>query len=372
MSFWCYLRPLYYMAKALLIHPHCIEWQTGNPHVSIFGTMHSLTLAIGYYIYHVMMALQQMVLNEKDYNFVTFAINSYNLFSGCTFFLLIVVTVTWMQKQMIAVLGIIYTFDNHMEKLNLCVDNRMWSVMFYVPGLILFSALGVMELENCIMFIRDSMPFSDFCFMMCYIPMFVLIVTEWMFIGYTLAIKYRFNLINTHLQGVPEENTTNTVNVMKFHAKSLADASKKLNGVFNLPLLLLLLNQFAAMATLLYDLCMTVVDFGQEPNERLRDIIKSGGWSMLFMLEMLALCRVCELLEVEAHLTSKSLMRLTKDGGCLNSLQLLSVLRVKITPYRLFSVDMKLFYTMFGAIATYLIVLVQFDMAQDYKRMILN
>uniref|UniRef100_A0A7G3AJ37 Gustatory receptor n=1 Tax=Lutzomyia longipalpis TaxID=7200 RepID=A0A7G3AJ37_LUTLO len=327
MSFWCYLRPLYCMAKALLIHPHCIEWQTGNPHVSVFGTMHSLTLAIGYYIYHVMMALQQMVFNEKDYNFVTFAINSYNLFSGCTFFLLIVVTVT---------------------------------------------ALGVMELENCIMFIRDSMPFSDFCFMMCYIPMFVLILTEWMFIGYMLAIKYRFNLINTHLQGVPEENTTNTVNVMKFHAKSLADASKKLNGVFNLPLLLLLLNQFAAMATLLYDLCMTVVDFGQEPNERLRDIIKSGGWSMLFMLEMLALCRVCELLEVEAHLTSKSLMRLTKDGGCLNSLQLLSVLRVKITPYRLFSVDMKLFYTMFGAIATYLIVLVQFDMAQDYKQMILN
>lgn len=360
------MKPLYGLTKFLLIHPFGIEWKSGAAHVSILGTMHSLTLAIAYSIYHVMMAKRQMGFIEMDYNFVTHAINLYNLFSGCTFFLLIVITICVKQRQTINALRGIYNFDDQMEKMNFSVDNGNWSISFYLPGIIIFSALSVMEYENCIMFIRDSMAFSDFCLIMCYIPMFVLIVCEWMFIGYILAIKYRFCLINIQLQDLPEDDSHNqaTLEVLKFNAKILTDATKALNSVFSFPLLLLLLNQFTAMATLLYDLCMCIVDFGDQSDKLLEDAFNTGGWSMLFMLETLALCRVCQALEMEAQKTTNHFVRLTKYG-CLQIMQLRKAFCVKFIACHLFHIDMKLFYTMFGAIATYLIILVQFDIAQN-------
>ncbi|GAB0086870.1 hypothetical protein DMENIID0001_010710 [Sergentomyia squamirostris] len=366
-NFWGYLKPIYILTKCLLVHPVTIEWKSGIPRIDKVGLIHSLGVAVSYYIYHLMMARKQIDFLETDYNFVTHAIDSYNLFAGCTILLLIVLTSVSTQKYIVDVLTAIYDFDDAMDKLHLSVDNRKWSLEFYLPGFILFTALSTMEYENCIMFIRDSTTFTDFCLIMCYVPMFVLIVTEWMFIGYIMAITYRFRLINDYLKSLEDVNC-DVVEIFKAHAQSLLKTAKKLNSAYSFPLLLLLLNQFTAMATLLYDLCMSALDF---TDNLLEDIFKTGGWSMLFMVETMALCYVCQRLEMEAEQTGRHLVKLSMYG-CLQSLQLVTRSQVKITACHLLHVNLKLFYSMFGAIVTYLIILVQFDIAQDQREIVLK
>lgn len=120
------LIPLYIVSKILCIHPF-----RRNPlNASIFGSFLAIVGAIGYGIFHLSAA--QNNLNQtnstENSNLVAIIIDSYNRYSGFCCLLILIVASICVQRKIVEGIRILEEVDQLFEsKLSIVVDNYKWS-----------------------------------------------------------------------------------------------------------------------------------------------------------------------------------------------------------------------------------------------------
>lgn len=182
--------PLYIVAKVLCTSPFSLKplWP------SFFGTIITICQAIGYTIFHLWMVNRDLTA-ESTKNLVRQLIDSYNRYSGFCAFLFLVVISTWNQAKIVKVIQNIEDVDRMLEqKLDTHIDNRFWRRYKLIPFSSILSShnsifnrnvmlqicicivtISFLEWRNCLMYIQDSVPFSEYCIFMCLSTFFVFI-----------------------------------------------------------------------------------------------------------------------------------------------------------------------------------------------------
>lgn len=179
------LFPLHFMSKVFCIGPFSLQ----KLQSSKSGTIITLCQAIAYTIFHLWMSDDDMSAESR--NMVRQLIDSYNRYSGFCAFCFLVVASTLVQKKIVRVIQNIEEIDWIFEqKLNVTVDNQKWRRFetrriwiycdfnwFYslfhsnrkisLQICLCISAISFFEWRNCLMYIQDSVPFSEYCLIMC-------------------------------------------------------------------------------------------------------------------------------------------------------------------------------------------------------------
>lgn len=65
--------------------------------------------------------------------------------------------------------------------------------------MLIIATFSTLEYFNCLMFIQSSMPYNQYCIIMCLVPYIVNCITEIQFIAYMQLLKNRLKLINNFL-----------------------------------------------------------------------------------------------------------------------------------------------------------------------------
>lgn len=355
-------------AKLCLVAPFHFDWTTWRP--SSRGAAVNVVGGAVYYVFHLHSAYYQMI-SQQDTNFVTQLIDSYNQYAGCSILMAIIVNACYHQRTMVQVLSVIQD-----------VDRVLWSgtdtecppeflLTFHAPSYLFVTGICCMEYYFCIMFIKDAPTYSTYCYLMCYAPLIVHVVTQLLFCALVHCVTLRLHRVSVMDRGIM------SVGQLKRAFDSLALAGRLLNVAFGFPILLLIMHQFSAATTLTYDLVIAIVKYDfRTPGYDMRKIIvqveSSGGWSLFFMAETFLLCLCCHRYQDALQRARENLMQRVRELDDTpeirwTQLQLCAGMREGergITACGLFHVDLGLFSKMIGVITTYLIILVQFDVAQ--------
>lgn len=386
--------PIYIPSKLVLLSPFTVNLKTGKATPSILGTIHSILTGLCYYIFHLYSAYIQMV-TQKDGNFVTQVIDSYNQYAGCSICMIIILNLCYNQRKIVQVINSLSKVDEtsipDLIKTNLdelptsivsanlseCVS-RMYPLMF-----LFLVSLGFMEYYYCIMFIKNNPTFSEFCLIMCYVPLFIQIMTEFSFVIYLLMLETRFQFLTSFQTEILKHNrpiSVTTVRKLKRLFEELKQNSELLLSTYSLPLLLLIFHQFTAITTLSYDLAVGIVKYDKHVftfDQIMFQLKSSGGWCLFFVSETLLLCFSATRFKSKYNQAKDNLIKLTTSNVVIVtneernllqwfSYQVLATTKqgLAISACQLFEIDLNLFFEMIGVITTYLIILVQFDISQ--------
>lgn len=101
-------------------------------------------------------------------------------------------------------------------------------------------------------------------------------------------------------------------------------------------------------------------------------LIGTGLWILLFLSKIFTLCYYCERVKEQGlacghylhHYLMDQRYRSDRNGILMFSQQILNQLFI-IRPCGLFNLDMAMGFSIIGATATYIIILIQFDISQD-------
>lgn len=179
------LLPLYIVSKILCINPLSLKYFRPSK----FGTILTICQAVGYIVFHLWMVNRDMS-TDLTKNLVRQLIDSYNRYSGFCAFCFLVVTSLFTQNKIVTVIKNIEDIDNILEtKLNVPNANKAWrrygnealwfewlvwkcyfdfhfrNVSLQICACIV--VLSILEWRNCLMYIQDSVPFSEYCLVMC-------------------------------------------------------------------------------------------------------------------------------------------------------------------------------------------------------------
>lgn len=311
------------------------------------------------------------MLAQEDGNFVTKLIDSYNQFSGCSILMVIIANSCYHQRRIVRVIQALQTVDQLVCARTDAPITRQLMLEFHVPSLMFVAGICAMEYYYCIMFIKDRPTYGTYCYLMCYAPLLVHVVTGLLFCAILQCVIDRLLILSQ------QQIFVAPVGDLKRAFEGLWGAAALLNQSFRLPILLLIFHQFTAVTTLTYDLVIAIVKYdfdapGYDMEKIVAQLKSSGGWSLFFLAETLLVCLQCTRYHREFHRTGEMLARTIRDRpDCPQTrwmqLQVVATLKTaeaSISAWGLFDVDLKLLYSMIGIITTYLIILVQFDIAQ--------
>lgn len=369
-------------AKLFFVLPFRVNLNSGRVEKSVVGVVFNLLVGFAYYAFHLKSAYAQMI-SQEDTNFVTKLIDSYNQYTGCSILMLIIVNSCYFQSSIVRVVEHLQTVDTFLYGDDSGIENpgiaSQFLLKFHIPSYLFVTGLCFMEYYFCIMFIKDRPTYSSYCYLMCYAPLLVHVTTEFVFCALLVSITDRLYLLQQQPAQCP------SIRDSKRAFDELRKALRLLNDSFELPLLLLILHQFTAIVTLTYDLTVAIVKYdfktpGYDTQKILLQLESSGGWSLFFIAETFVLCLLCHRFSLEFNRAGAWLLKCLSErpesmrehhiispGNRWTQLQIVAQTRDpdhSITACGLLRVDLQLFYNMIGVITTYLIILVQFDVAQ--------
>lgn len=92
-------------------------------------------------------------------------------------------------------------------------------------GIIFIASIITLEWYNCLMYIKDTIPFSDNCLIMCIIPLSGIAITQVQFIGYLRAIRCRLTALNAILR----KKNLNSISDHIFYLNEFSVSSNPIN-----------------------------------------------------------------------------------------------------------------------------------------------
>lgn len=193
--------------------------------------------------------------------------------------------------------------------MNILFSSKMSLQIFFS-----IAALGLLEANNCLMFISDTPLFSDNCLIMCYVPMYISTMTELQFISYLQLLQERFIAINKII--TLNRNELKEIDVEReLKAKTtiykicqleklysiLEQSSVLLSRAFGIQNIVMITIQFFTLTTLMYDCCIKLVRY--TPNSKTIDgsILDSAMWGLTFFIEIIAICWMSDQTKFEAN-----------------------------------------------------------------------
>lgn len=384
----CYLFPLYIICKVLSIFPITIGIK-GPPRFSIIGSSYSLVTAIVYCIYHL-----SQLKRVKNSNLVGFIIDTYNQHVGSFLVFALIFHGVLKQQKIIDFLKNTDNFDQIFSTNfpTIQINYNKWIRNVSSIIVITVAVLSYMEVKYCLMYISLLPTFSTYCLLMCFVPMFVIIMTEIQFIGYLELLRERFRVINLSILtnnskwnmlkikrskiGVDNAAFFDEIKkiqlICELHTK-LDDATTLLNSGFGVRNVLIQMYQFVNWTTLTYDFVMKCVRAGsnvQAGVDYFKETADSGLWAVCFIVEMFAVCLSCDRAAYEGN-RIKSLVQFPINDRSLILSRHIKMLtmqllhrRIEFVQCGLFDINLKLFFSIIGAVSTYIIILIQFDISQ--------
>lgn len=159
---------------------------------------------------------------------------------------------------------------------------------------------AVLEVTNCLMYIRDSgSPFSSNCLLLCIIPQTLCVISELQFVAFALLISERLKLLNRwllqllpHLGRGSEAAYESVRHLVRIHGQ-LLKAIGLLNCCFGVQNTILLLYQFVTLVELGYNTCMMSVRYAEaevQQGDSTEDFLETVYWVVWFLVEIFVLC----------------------------------------------------------------------------------
>ncbi|XP_055590220.1 putative gustatory receptor 28b [Uranotaenia lowii] len=318
-------------------------------------------------------------------NFVSVVIDVYNRYSVLVLYWILIAGNVANQRILIRCWEDCVQIDSiFRRKLRIWVNNSYWkrqifSQMFLISGTVL-----VFEWFNCVMYLSDFDPASEYCLPQCYITLLTSIVAETQFVGFVKLLQMRFQLINQLLVRHQQDRIrVEIINDIKHLYAHLHLLSLNINRAFGVQLVAILLTLFVTITALLYYCLMKAIGILLQwtvlshPDliYRSYEVFSTLFWAMACAMRVFRICNVCNAAKNESKqigclihaLALSTRNQSAKSSIKLFSLQLLQQ-KVEFTACGLFNIDHVLVFNIIGSVTTYILILLQFDVAQNKSK----
>uniref|UniRef100_A0A182IIH5 Gustatory receptor n=1 Tax=Anopheles arabiensis TaxID=7173 RepID=A0A182IIH5_ANOAR len=355
---------------------------------SFIGVLHALGCSLAYASYHILSSLSQSG-KLTDSNLVRVAIDLKNQYIGCILVLGIVTVSLVRQPAFSRLIQVLLNVDRAIPEMvrtaglsaitKVKVNNIVWLRNVLLMLILGVGVKAVLEVTNCLMYIRDSgSPFSSNCLLLCIIPQTLCVISELQFVAFALLISERLKLLNRwllqllpHLGRGSEAAYESVRHLVRIHGQ-LLKAIGLLNCCFGVQNTILLLYQFVTLVELGYNTCMMSVRYAEaevQQGDSTEDFLETVYWVVWFLVEIFVLCYFSHDTVEEARRTVHLLRMPNIYGPCqrinfrtISQEQLVfRNVKTSISCCGLFTIDLTLFHAIIGATTTYLIILIQFD-----------
>ncbi|CRL04888.1 CLUMA_CG017939, isoform A [Clunio marinus] len=151
-----------------------------------------------------------------------------------------------------------------------------------------------------------------------------------------------------------DHNYIDRISSLEIIYTKLYEISDLINNAYGIQTIAIIAVQFITLTTMMYHCTMKVIRIlstelsDVENDETLEEVTSTVMWIAIYMYKLFSLC-YC--------------IHATNDEIKMFLLKLLQQ-RIKFTPYGLFDIDLGLFSMITGAVVTYILILIQFDIAQ--------
>ncbi|XP_039430437.1 uncharacterized protein LOC120413595 [Culex pipiens pallens] len=399
-----HLKPLYLVSKVLSLSPfRLIYGPNKGARPSVPGTVQSLAALVLYGSFHLYsnynddfngsnsgagsggqgatLPVNGTAPNGEGGNFVSVMIDVYSRYSGLGLYWVLVAGAIGNQRILVASVGTLVEVDEIFERqLGISVNNARWKRLICIQTALIAGLIGVFEWFNCLMYLSDYQPASEFCLPQCYITLITSVVGESQFVGYVKLLEMRLQLINQLLARLNElDERGEIIQSIKNLYSHLHLLSLNMNKAYGVQLIFTLATLFITVTTLLYHCTMKAIRLllrhpatSEDAVQRAWTLLSGLLWAMVCAYRVFRICNSCNSAKNEAQQIGCLIHGLGIHSKCsdtkamvkLLSLQLLQQ-RVDFTACGLFSIDHGLIFNMVGSVTTYILILLQFDIAQN-------
>uniref|UniRef100_A0A182NZ99 Uncharacterized protein n=1 Tax=Anopheles dirus TaxID=7168 RepID=A0A182NZ99_9DIPT len=250
-----------------------------------------------------------------------------------------------------------------------------------------FLAIGVAEWHNCIMYMSDFIPASEYCIFQCFVAMLTSATVELQYMAFVQLIKNRLQLINELLVELtaygseePPGIRMKIINDVKNLYTHLHLLALNINKAYGARLIFILMTLFVTLTTLLYYCTMKLFRIlwlgrwasGGELLGTFWRVLSTLAWAFISTFRILRICSVCNAAKTEAQKIGSLIHGLGWQTNCSRTKSMVRLLslqlqqqRIEFTAGGLFPIDHGLMFNIVGSLATYLLILIQFDIAQN-------
>uniref|UniRef100_A0A182F1A7 Gustatory receptor n=1 Tax=Anopheles albimanus TaxID=7167 RepID=A0A182F1A7_ANOAL len=392
------LRPLYALSKMFAFWSFTVAVVFLK---SRSGTVHFFVMLLLYSTFHLYInstdAFSEKTAVDGDghaeVSFVSVVIDMYNRYSGLLLFWWLHLMAHVSQPTVIDILSGVVVIDEQIRaRLSVAPNHGRWcrNVCLHVAAI--FLAIVLAETFNCIMYMSDYIAESRYCIFQCLISMLACSTIEIQYVALVQLIKTRLELLNSLLGELSvysdeEQNACcrfdhirmKIINDIKNLYTHLHLLSLNINRAYGAQLIFILMTLFVTLTTLLYYCTMKLLRIlllGRYTAMRdlmapFDDVLSTLSWICIATVRILRICSVCTRTKNEALQVGSLIQGLgwkthcsaTKSAVRRLSLQLLQQ-RIEFSAGGLLSIDHGLMFNIVGSLATFLLILVQFDIAQ--------
>uniref|UniRef100_A0A182UF40 Gustatory receptor n=1 Tax=Anopheles melas TaxID=34690 RepID=A0A182UF40_9DIPT len=134
---------------------------------------------------------------QVEANFVSIVIDVYNRYSGLILFWLLHAVALANHRSLTAiVLGVLLLDEQIADRLSVVPNHGQWCRFICLHMTFVFLCIGFAEWYNCIMYMSDFIPASEYCIFECFITMLTSSTVELQYVAFVQLIKNRLQLIN--------------------------------------------------------------------------------------------------------------------------------------------------------------------------------
>uniref|UniRef100_A0A182PZ08 Gustatory receptor n=1 Tax=Anopheles epiroticus TaxID=199890 RepID=A0A182PZ08_9DIPT len=345
---------------------------------------------------------------QVEVNFVSIVIDIYNRYSGLILFWLLHAVALATQRSLAAIVSGVLLIDEQIaDRLSLVPNHGQWCRFICLHTAFVFLGTGFAEWYNCIMYMSDFIAVSEYCIFQCFITMLTSSTVELQYVAFVQLIKNRLQLINDLLvelttYGTENERHTRLDHLLQAHSQPKAGTERhitakiindiknlythlhllslNINKAYGVQLIFILMTLFVTLTTLLYYCTMKLfrmLSLGQwataaELLPTFWEVLSTLSWAFISTFRILRICNVCNSAKNEAQKIGSLIHGLGWKTNCPDTKSMVRILslqlqqqRIEFTAGGLFTIDHGLMFNIVGSLATYLLILIQFDIAQN-------
>ncbi|XP_050093701.1 uncharacterized protein LOC126576463 [Anopheles aquasalis] len=213
--FLCSFRPLYALSKMFAFWTFTVSVTRDGDRSVVVGFRKSRSGTLHFFVMLVLYSTFHLYINSTDTfsektavdgqgqveaSFVSVVIDMYNRYSGLLLFWWLHLMAHVCQPTVIDILRGVMALDEQIRaRLSVAPDHGRWcrNVCLHVIGIVLGIVLA--ETFNCIMYMSDFNPASEYCVVQCLISMLACSTIEIQYVALVQLIKNRLELINSLL-----------------------------------------------------------------------------------------------------------------------------------------------------------------------------
>lgn len=199
------------------------------------------------------------------------------------------------------------------------VLNILLLLIFLGNIVCIISIYALMEYYHCTMFLKQIATLSNFCWAMCYIPLFINNCVQTMFLMFVFMLRERFAVVNLEIKSVGEGSRTlknNKVSpvlkvsdspdqklaiIQNIHYQ-LCDIGKLFNEAFSLQLLLIIGNIFVTFTSISYFCFQSFKSYFTGGDFNSYHSLTALYWAVSKLLQVLYISVICTLATYEVSI----------------------------------------------------------------------